>query len=86
MSMQRVALFLTDQQIRKAKSLGEKIDAPWAAVVRQALDFYFEALKESGITPTLADGRVSRSKLNRPGPSLKAKSRNPKLALWLTSK
>ena len=64
--MRRVALFLTDQQIRKAKSLGKEIDAPWAAVVRQAIDFYFAALKESGITPNLTDGRVARSKLNNP--------------------
>jgi hypothetical protein len=81
--MRRVALFLTDQQIRKAKSLGEKIEAPVAAVVRQALDFYFEALKASGITPNLTDGRVARSKLNSPRPSSKAKARNPKLARWL---
>ena len=81
--MRRVALFLTDQQIRKAKSLGEKIDAPWAAVVRQALDFYFEALKQGGITPSLTDGRVSRSKLNSARPAPKAKARSPKLARWL---
>jgi len=67
----------------KAKSLGERIDAPWAAVVRQALDFYFEALKASGITPNLTDGRVARSKLNSPRPSSEAKARNPKLARWL---
>jgi len=68
--MRRVSLFLTNQQIRKATNLGEKIDAPAAAVVRQALDFYFEALRESGITPNLKDGRVARSKLNslRPRP------------------
>ena len=68
--MRRVALFLTETQIRKATNLGEKIDAPAAAVVRQALDFYFEALRESGITPNLKDGRVARSKLNslRPRP------------------
>jgi hypothetical protein len=48
--MKRVALFLTDEQVRKAKSLGKQIDAPWAAVVRQAVEFYFAALKESGIT------------------------------------
>jgi hypothetical protein len=81
--MRRVALFLTDQQIRKAKSLGKEIDAPWAAVIRQAIDFYFAALKESGITPNLRDGRVSRSKLNRPRPAPKAKTRSPKLARWL---
>ena len=83
--MRRVALFLTDEQVRKAKNLGKKIDAPWAAVVRQAVDFYFEALKESGITPNLRDGRVARSKLNRPRPSPKAKARSPKLARWLKS-
>jgi hypothetical protein len=81
--MRRVALFLTDEQVRKAKSLGKEIDAPWAAVVRQAVDFYFAALKESGITPKLADGRVARSKLNRPRPSPKGKPRNPKVARWL---
>jgi hypothetical protein len=81
--MKRVSLFLTDQQIRKAKSLGEKIEAPWAAVVRQALDFYFEALKESGITPNLTDGRVSRSKLNSARPAPDGKARSPKLARWL---
>jgi hypothetical protein len=82
--MRRVALFLTDEQVRKAKNLGKKIDAPWAAVVRQAVDFYFEALKASGITPdVIRDGRVARSKLNNPSPSPKARSRNPKLARWL---
>lgn len=81
--MRRVALFLKEEQIRKAKSLGKKIDAPWAAVVRQALDFYFRALKESGITPSLTDGRVSRSKLYSHRPNHKAKARSPKLARWL---
>jgi len=73
--MRRVALFLTDQQVRKAKSLGKEIDAPWAAVVRQAIDFYFAALKESGITPKLTDGRVSRSKLNSPRSSPRPKTK-----------
>ena len=81
--MKRVALFLTDEQVHKAKSLGKEIDAPWAAVIRQAVDFYFAALKESGITPKLADGRVARSKLNSPRPRPKAKARSPKLARWL---
>jgi hypothetical protein len=81
--MKRVALFLTDEQVRKAKSLGEKIDAPWAAVVRRAVDFYFAALKEGGITPRLTDGRVARSKLNSPSPRPKTKARSPKLARWL---
>jgi hypothetical protein len=80
--MRRVSLFLTNQQIRKATNLGEKIDAPAAAVVRQALDFYFEALRESGITPNLKDGRVARSKLNSPSRP-KTKARSPKLARWL---
>lgn len=91
--MKRVALFLTDDQIRKAKSLCRKIDAPWASVVRRALDFYFEALKEGGIKPEtlpeLLDGRVSKSRLNssRPGPPKErmpiGKVRNPKLERWL---
>ena len=90
--MNRVSLFLEEVQIRKAKDLGRRIDAPWASVVRQALDFYFEALKQEGITPDsmpeLLDGRVSRSKLNRAQPHSEEKvaspkPRNPKLQRWI---
>jgi hypothetical protein len=45
-AMKRVALFLKEDQIRKAKKLGKETDRSLASVVRRALDFYFEALKE----------------------------------------
>jgi hypothetical protein len=63
--MTRVSLFLREDQIKKAKSLGRQIDAPIASVVRDALDFYFKTLKAGGITVEPIDGRVSRSRLNR---------------------
>ena len=91
--MKRISLFLTDGQIREAKSLGKQMGAPWASVMRRALDFYFTALKEGGITPEtmpeLMDGRVSKSKLNstRPRPPKEGvptrKVRHPKLERWL---
>jgi len=47
--MKRVALFLKPEQIRKARQIGKKMDRSLASVIRRALDFYFEALKqESG--------------------------------------
>jgi hypothetical protein len=46
MPMKRVALFLKEEQIRKARKLGKEQDLSLAWVVRRALDFYFEALKE----------------------------------------
>jgi hypothetical protein len=58
--MKRVALFLKDSQIRKAKALAKATQSSWASAVRGALDFYFEALRETKIKPHLQDGRVSR--------------------------
>lgn len=69
--MKRISLFLTDGQLRQAKTLGKKIDAPIASVLRHAIDYYFKALKEGGITPKLLDGRVARSRLNTSRPQLK---------------
>jgi hypothetical protein len=66
--MKRISLFLREDQIRKAKKWGEETEAHLAAVVRHALDYYFLALKEGGITPKLLDGRVARSKLMNPRP------------------
>lgn len=61
--MKRVALFLEENQIKKAKALAKKIStpwvkAPWSDVVRRALDFYFFALKDTKIKPRLKDSRV----------------------------
>jgi hypothetical protein len=48
MPMKRVALFLKGSQIRKLKALARKQELPWAFVVRRAIDFYFEALRQEG--------------------------------------
>jgi hypothetical protein len=45
--MKRVALFLKESQIRELKKHGKEIDRSLASVVRRAIDFYFEALKEN---------------------------------------
>jgi hypothetical protein len=78
--MRRVSLFLTDSQIKQARGLGVKIGAPWASVVRKALDFYLEVLKDGGIAPELLDGRVARSKLNATPPHTKSESAEPKIS------
>lgn len=48
MRMKRVALFLTHEQIRKAKKVGREQDRSLAGVVRRALDRYFKLLEEQG--------------------------------------
>jgi predicted SprT family Zn-dependent metalloprotease len=56
--MKRVSLFLEEKQIKKARALAQETNAPLAAIVRHALDYYFLALKKTGIKPRLKDGRV----------------------------
>lgn len=42
MPMKRVALFLTDEQIRKSRKLGKEMGRSMASVVRRALEYYFK--------------------------------------------
>lgn len=56
--MKRLALFLEEKQIKKAKALAKEINAPLAAIVRHALDYYFLALKQTNVKPRLKDGRI----------------------------
>jgi hypothetical protein len=80
--MKRISLFLREDQIKKAKSLCEKIEGlpPMASLVRRALDHYFKTLKQGGITPELSDGRVARSRLNSSLARTKKKSAQPKMS------
>jgi hypothetical protein len=48
MPMKRIALFLREEQIRKAKKLGKEMERSLASVVRRALDHYFKALRKQG--------------------------------------
>ena len=59
--MKRISLFVTEKQIKRLTALADEIAAPKAAVIRHAIDYYFEALKDSGIKPRVPDGRIRKS-------------------------
>jgi predicted DNA-binding protein len=59
--MKRISLFLTEKQIKKLAAIADEIAAPKAAVIRHAIDYYLEVLKDTGIKPRVPDGRIRKS-------------------------